>query len=184
MHLLLAVALLTTTGVAAARADDAITPAALGPRVVRLTYEARATPPDGTRVLELWLPLPREEDQAVLALRLDGTAPATLVHLAPPGDPAPHLPAPEPKRTATPPRPAPAPSGCGPRCRGGRMGPCGRCGRGARPGRPSPPSRPGGPGPPLPAARSPRGRPPPPSPGPGRGGGCGRRSPGAAPRPR
>ncbi|TMB56702.1 MAG: hypothetical protein E6J60_05525, partial [Deltaproteobacteria bacterium] len=81
MHLLLAVALLTTTGVAGARADDAITPAALGPRVVRLTYEARATPPDGTRVLELWLPLPREEDQAVLALRLDGTAPATVVHL-------------------------------------------------------------------------------------------------------
>src|SRR5207245_2863097 len=45
MHLLPAVVLLTTTGVAAARADDAITPAALGPRVVRLTYEARATPP-------------------------------------------------------------------------------------------------------------------------------------------
>jgi len=101
MHLLLAVALLTTTGVAAARADDAITPAALGPRVVRLTYEARATPPDGTRVLELWLPLPREEDQAVLALRLDGTAPATVVHLAPSGDRAAYLRVAEPKGTVT-----------------------------------------------------------------------------------
>src|SRR5881628_272486 len=101
MHLLLAVALLTTTGVAAARADDTITPAALGPRVVRLTYEARATPPDGTRVLELWLPLPREEDQAVLALRLDGTAPATVVHLAPSGDRAAYLRVAEPKGTVT-----------------------------------------------------------------------------------
>src|SRR2546428_13365394 len=87
MHLLLAVALLTTTGVAAARADDAITPGALGPRVVRLTYEARATPPDGTRVLELWLPLPREEDQAVLALRLRRPAPAPPRAPPPPGPP-------------------------------------------------------------------------------------------------
>src|SRR5437660_9988790 len=101
MHLLLAVVLLTTTGVAAARADDAITPAALGPRVVRLTYEARVTPPDGTRVLELWLPLPREEDQAGLALRLDGTAPATVVHLAPSGDRAAYLRVAEPKGTVT-----------------------------------------------------------------------------------
>src|SRR5947199_9548718 len=99
MHLLLAVVLLTTTGVPAARADDAITPAALGPRVVRLTYEARATPPDGTRVLELWLPLPREEDQAVLALRRDGTARATVVHLAPSGDRAAYPRGAEPKGT-------------------------------------------------------------------------------------
>src|SRR2546428_7899829 len=102
MHLLLAVVLLTTAGVAAARADDAITPAALGPRVVRLTYEARVTPPDGTRVLELWLPLPREEDQAVLALRLDGTAPATGLHLGPPGPPAAYLRPAESKGTGTP----------------------------------------------------------------------------------
>src|SRR5436309_13080858 len=101
MHLLIAVPPLTTTGVAAARADAAITPAALGPRVVRLTYEARATPPDGTRVLELWLPLPREEDQAVLALRLDGTAPATVVHLAPSGDRAAYLRVAEPTGTVT-----------------------------------------------------------------------------------
>src|SRR2546430_9098053 len=101
MHLLLAVVLLTTAGVAAARADDAITPAALGPRVVRLTYEARVTPPDGTRVLELWLPLPREEDQAVLALRLAGTAPATALPLAPPGDRGAYLPAAAPHGNGT-----------------------------------------------------------------------------------
>src|SRR6266581_4680592 len=76
MHLLLAVVLLTTTGVAAARAD-------------------------GARVLELWLPLPREEDQAVLALRLDGTAAATVVHLAPSGDRAAYLRVAEPKGTVT-----------------------------------------------------------------------------------
>src|SRR6266700_1348870 len=82
MHLLLAAVLWTTTGVAAARADDSI-------------------PPDGTRVLELWLPLPREEDQAVLALRLDGTAAATVVHLAPSGDRAAYLRVAEPKGTVT-----------------------------------------------------------------------------------
>src|SRR3989475_12422390 len=87
MHLLLAVALLTPTGVAAARADDAITPAALGPRVVRLTYEARATPPGGTRVLEPWLPLPRGEGRAVLALALHGPAPGTPRAPPPPGPP-------------------------------------------------------------------------------------------------
>src|SRR2546422_471872 len=101
MHLLLAVALLTAPGVAAARAADPIPPGALGPRVVRLTYEARAAPPDGTRVLELWLPLPREEDQAVLALRLEGTAPATVVHLAPSGDRAAYLHLADPKGTVT-----------------------------------------------------------------------------------
>ena len=76
MHLLLAVILCSVA--AAARADDVITPAALGPRTVHLTYEARVTPPDGARVLELWLPLPREEDQAVMELHLGGTAPATV----------------------------------------------------------------------------------------------------------
>src|SRR2546428_14186355 len=103
MHLLLAVALLTTTGVAAARADDAITPAALGPRVVCLTYEARATPPDGTRVLELSLPPPREEDQALPALRLAPTAPAAGGHHAPPGHQGgvPHAPEPQTARTPT-----------------------------------------------------------------------------------
>src|SRR2546426_11656269 len=98
MHLLLAVVLLTAS-VAAVRAEDVITPAALGPRTVRLTYEARVTPPDGTRVLELWLPLPREEDQAVLALRLGGTAPATVVRLAPSGDRAAYLRVAEPNGT-------------------------------------------------------------------------------------
>src|SRR3989454_1380074 len=101
MHLLLAVALLTATGVAAARADDAITPAALGPRVVRLTYEARVTPPDGARVLELWLPLPREEDQAVMELHLSGTAPASVVRLAPSGDRAAYVRVAEPRGTVT-----------------------------------------------------------------------------------
>jgi transglutaminase-like putative cysteine protease len=100
MHLLLAVVLLAA-GAAAVRAEDAITPAALGPRAVRLTYEARVTPPEGTRALELWLPLPREEDQAVLALRLEGTAPATVVHLAPSGDRAAYLHVAHPKGTVT-----------------------------------------------------------------------------------
>ena len=45
----------------------------VGPRTVRFTYEARVTPPAGSRVLELWLPLPREEDQEVLDLKLDGS---------------------------------------------------------------------------------------------------------------
>ena len=100
MHLLLAVVLLAS-GVTAVRADDAITPAALGPRTVRLTYEARVTPPEGARVLELWLPLPREEDQAVLEVKLAGTAPATVVALSPSGDRAAYVRVADPKGTVT-----------------------------------------------------------------------------------
>src|SRR3989442_14163019 len=99
MHLLLAVVLCSIA--AAARAEDVITSAALGPRTVRLTYEARVTPPDGTRVLELWLPLPREEDQAVMELGLGGTAPASVVRLAPSGDRAAYVRLAEPKGTVT-----------------------------------------------------------------------------------
>jgi len=53
---------LAVLAVTHAAADD-IKPAALGSRTVRFTYEARVTPPAGTRVLEMWLPLPREDDQ-------------------------------------------------------------------------------------------------------------------------
>src|SRR5262249_18130288 len=42
---------------------DPIPPGALGARTVRFTYEARITPPDGAHEVELWLPLPREDDQ-------------------------------------------------------------------------------------------------------------------------
>jgi len=69
----------------AARADDQIPPAALGPRVVRFTYEARVPAPADAKVLEVWLPVPREEDQAVLEIKLDGSGHPTLVPL-PSGD--------------------------------------------------------------------------------------------------
>ncbi len=97
---LLAVALLVA-GVTAVRADDTLTPAVLGPRTVRFTYTARVTPPEGARLLELWLPLPREEDQAVLALRLESAPPATVVHLATSGDRAAYLRVTEPRGTIT-----------------------------------------------------------------------------------
>ena len=84
-------AVVLAVAAAAVGAGDAVAPTALGPRTVRLTYEARVTPPEETHVLELWLPLPREDDQAVLELRLSGTAPATVVHLAPAGDRAAYL---------------------------------------------------------------------------------------------
>src|SRR5438477_3184558 len=83
----LALILLATSPVAA----DPIPPAALGPRTLRFTYEARITPPDGAHEIELWLPLPREDDQRVLDVRLTGTAPATIVRLFPAGDRAAYL---------------------------------------------------------------------------------------------
>lgn len=72
--------------VATAAAADEIPPAALGPRTVRFTYEARFTPPAWAKSVELWLPLPREEAQRVLDLRLAGSATPTVVHLTPSGD--------------------------------------------------------------------------------------------------
>ncbi len=67
-------------------AADQIVGAALGPRTVRYTYEARFTPPAGAKVVELLLPLPREDDQRVLDLALSGTGHATVVRLSPSGD--------------------------------------------------------------------------------------------------
>ena len=49
-------------------ADRELGPADVGPRTVSYTYEARVTPPAGAREVELWLPLPREENQAVATL--------------------------------------------------------------------------------------------------------------------
>jgi transglutaminase-like putative cysteine protease len=63
----------------------------VGARTVAYTYEARATPPAGTAVLELWMPLPREEDQAVLALSLRGSGPVTVVTQPASGDRAAYL---------------------------------------------------------------------------------------------
>src|SRR5262249_53240189 len=60
--------------------------AALGSRAVRFSYEAKVTPPDGAAVVELWLPLPRDEDQVVLDLRLAGSGHPTVVRLDPSGD--------------------------------------------------------------------------------------------------
>jgi len=60
---------------------DAIGRDAVGPRTVRLAYEARLTPPPGTERVELWLPLPREENQAVRELKLTGTGRVTVMRL-------------------------------------------------------------------------------------------------------
>src|SRR3989454_2841495 len=60
---------------------DAIGRDALGSRTVRLAYEARVTPPPGTERVELWLPLPREENQAVRELKLSGSGRVTVVRL-------------------------------------------------------------------------------------------------------
>src|SRR5207249_606096 len=62
-------------------AADAIGRDALGSRTVRLAYEARVTPPPGTERVELWLPLPREENQAVRELKLSGSARVTVLRL-------------------------------------------------------------------------------------------------------
>jgi transglutaminase-like putative cysteine protease len=66
---------------ASALAAEPIGPAAVGPRTVRLTYEARVTPPEGAGAVELWVPLPREDDQAVLELTLAGSGHPTVVTL-------------------------------------------------------------------------------------------------------
>jgi transglutaminase-like putative cysteine protease len=78
--------LLLATGLPTAGRADPVTPEALGPRTVRLTYEARVTAPPGTKALELWLPLPREEDQAILDLHLATGQRATVVRLGDSGD--------------------------------------------------------------------------------------------------
>src|SRR5205823_3804584 len=62
-------------------ASDTIGRDALGPRTIRLAYEARVTPPPGTERVELWLPLPREENQAVRELKLSGSGHVTVVRL-------------------------------------------------------------------------------------------------------
>src|SRR3989442_13496043 len=89
---------LAVLAVTHAAADD-IAPAALGPRTVRFTYEARVTPPAGTRVLEMWLPLPREDDQRVLDVKLAGGAAPTVMTLSPSGDRAAHVRVAAPKGT-------------------------------------------------------------------------------------
>ena len=68
-----------------ARADE-IPHAALGPRTVRIAYQAKVAAPDGAGDVELWLPLPREDDQSVLDLRLVGSGHPTVVRLEPSGD--------------------------------------------------------------------------------------------------
>lgn len=84
------VPLLATLALVAFARADVIVPTALGPRTVRFTYETTVTPPAGTHVLEVWLPLPREDDQQVLAVALGGARGATVVRL-PSGDRAAYL---------------------------------------------------------------------------------------------
>ncbi len=77
-----AIGLVTVALACAVGRADEITPAALGSRTFRYTYEARITPPPDSRALEVWVPLPREEDQQVLDLRVSGATPVTTVRLA------------------------------------------------------------------------------------------------------
>ena len=50
------------------QASQPLAPSDLGSRTVSFVYEAHASAPPGTKVLELWMPLPREDDQTLLAL--------------------------------------------------------------------------------------------------------------------
>src|SRR5436190_20750603 len=92
---------LVLTLFAAVAAAEEIPLSALGPRPARFTYEARVTAPPGARVLELWLPLPREDDQAIMELHLKGTAPATVGRLSPSGDRVAYLRVTDPQGTVT-----------------------------------------------------------------------------------
>ena len=74
-------ALVLSAFATAALGADSIGRDAVGPRTVRLAYEARLTPPPGTERVELWLPLPREENQAVRELKLTGTGRVTVMRL-------------------------------------------------------------------------------------------------------
>ncbi len=59
----------------------------LGSRRFRFTYEARIIDiPPGARLLEMWIPLPREEGQEILDLRIEGTAPVTIGYTEKSGD--------------------------------------------------------------------------------------------------
>ncbi len=71
-------------------ADGGIPPSALGSRIIRYTYEARVSAPPGAQTLEVWLPVPREDDQEVLALNVEGSSRPTVVTL-PSGDRAAYL---------------------------------------------------------------------------------------------
>jgi transglutaminase-like putative cysteine protease len=84
-----------------ALAGDPIGPEALGPRTVRFTYEAHVTPPVGAQVIELWLPLPREDDQSILDLKLTGTGHPTVVRMPGSYDRAAYLRVAEPKGPIT-----------------------------------------------------------------------------------
>jgi transglutaminase-like putative cysteine protease len=82
-------------------AADVLTRADVGPRTVRLTYEARVTPPTGAHVAELWLPVVREDDQRILDLKVTGSSPPTMVRLGTSGDRAAYLRVADPKGALT-----------------------------------------------------------------------------------
>src|SRR5690349_18225083 len=65
---------------------DEIPRSALGARAVRFTYTASFSAPAESEVVELWLPLPREDDQVIRDLRLTGSGHPKIVVLHPSGD--------------------------------------------------------------------------------------------------
>src|SRR5437870_8895308 len=81
MRSLISSLLLLFASAGSAIAGDTIGRDALGPRTIRLTYEARVEPAPGTERVELWLPLPREENQAVRELKLSGSGRVTVLRL-------------------------------------------------------------------------------------------------------
>src|SRR2546426_4577470 len=74
-------ALVLSAFATAALGADSIGRDAVGPRTVRLAYEARLTPPPAPARAELWLRLRREENQAVRELKLTGTGRVTVMRL-------------------------------------------------------------------------------------------------------
>src|SRR5438093_11063347 len=74
-------ALLLPVFAATVLASDTIGRDALGPRTIRLAYEARHTPPPRPERVERWLPLPRAGNQAVRDPKASGSGHATVVRL-------------------------------------------------------------------------------------------------------
>jgi len=69
--LAVAAGLLGSLAWSSARAEE-IPRSALGPRTVGYTYEVTVTVPPGAKLAEVAVPLPREDDQTILAIDLSG----------------------------------------------------------------------------------------------------------------
>jgi transglutaminase-like putative cysteine protease len=101
MQRFLTIVVASVLAASAASGGDPIPRAALGARTVRYTYEARVTPPAGTKALDVWMPLPREEDQSVLDLKLTGSGRPTVVRMPGSFDRAAYLRVVDPRGTVT-----------------------------------------------------------------------------------